>query len=141
MAGGMNISGELEGDWITVDSEWIIMENPDIIVREVLPHVSGWDVIGYDAKSLSAVETIWEGIVKKSALETTNAVKNKKVFIINANLEHCLWFIGLHYIAKWYHPELFADLDPQAVHQEYITKFQRIDYDLQKQGVFAYPEP
>ena len=45
------------------------------------------------------------------------------------------------YWAKWFHPELFADMDPQAIHQEYLTRFMRIDYDLSKHGVFAYPEP
>jgi len=42
-------------------------------------------------------------------------------------------------MAKWFHPDLFKDLDPEAIHQEYLTRFQHLDYDLGKQGVFVYP--
>ncbi len=42
-------------------------------------------------------------------------------------------------MAKWFHPELFEDLDPQAIHQEYVTEFQGLDYDLSEHGVFVYP--
>jgi iron complex transport system substrate-binding protein len=44
-------------------------------------------------------------------------------------------------MAKWFHPELFGDLDPKAIHQQYLTDFMGIDYDLNEHGVFAYPEP
>ena len=140
MAGGINVSGELDGDWITVDSEWVITENPDIIVREVLPHVSGYDAIGYEATDFSIAGTMRDELLNKSALETTEAVKSGNVYMIDSNLEQCLWFVGLHYIAKWYHPELFSDLDPAATHQEFLSRFLRIDYDVSSQGVFEYPQ-
>ena len=47
--------------------------------------------------------------------------------------------IGVAYTAKWLHPDLFEDLDPQAVHQEYIDRFQGIDFDVKEHGVFVYP--
>ena len=31
------------------------------------------------------------------------------------------------------------DIDPQAIHHEYLTRFQGLDYDLGEQGVFVYP--
>ncbi len=43
-------------------------------------------------------------------------------------------------MAKWFYPDLFEDLDPQAIHQEYLTRFQGLDYDLDEYGVFVYPE-
>jgi iron complex transport system substrate-binding protein len=42
-------------------------------------------------------------------------------------------------MAKWFHPDLFKDLDPQAIHQEYLNRFQNLDYNLDKNGVFVYP--
>ncbi|RCV65843.1 iron complex transport system substrate-binding protein [Methanophagales archaeon] len=42
------------------------------------------------------------------------------------------------YWAKWFHPELFSELDPQDIHQQYLTDFLGIDYDLDEHGVFAY---
>jgi iron complex transport system substrate-binding protein len=38
-----------------------------------------------------------------------------------------------------FHPDLFEDLNPEAVHQEYLDRFQRIDYDLNEHGIFLYP--
>ena len=49
--------------------------------------------------------------------------------------------LGYAYLAKWLHPDLFKDFDPQAIHQEYLTRFMGIDYDLDEHGVFVYPEP
>jgi len=41
--------------------------------------------------------------------------------------------------AKWLYPDLFGDLDPEQVHQEYIDRFQNVDYDLKEHGAFVYP--
>jgi len=42
------------------------------------------------------------------------------------------------YMAKWFYPDIFGDLDPQAVHQECIDTFQGIDFDVSEHGVFMY---
>ncbi|MEM0286197.1 MAG: hypothetical protein QXW34_03565, partial [Candidatus Methanomethyliaceae archaeon] len=47
--------------------------------------------------------------------------------------------LGAVYIAKILHPNLFSDMNPRDIHQEYITKWMRIDYDLKKAGTFIYP--
>ena len=47
--------------------------------------------------------------------------------------------LGAVYMSKALYPDLFTDLDPEAVHQEYITRFLRLDYSLEEQGVFLYP--
>jgi iron complex transport system substrate-binding protein len=49
----------------------------------------------------------------------------------------CRHFIGVAFLAKWLHPDLFADLDPKAIHQRYLTEFQGLDYDLNKRGVLV----
>ena len=51
------------------------------------------------------------------------------------------YFIGVAYMAKWFYPELFEDLNPKSIHQEYLTRFQGLDYDLNEHGVFVYPAP
>jgi iron complex transport system substrate-binding protein len=42
-------------------------------------------------------------------------------------------------MAKWFYPELFEDLDPEATQREYLDRFQRIEYDVDEHGVFVYP--
>jgi iron complex transport system substrate-binding protein len=140
MAGGINISRELPGDWIIVDPEWVITQNPSIIIREAFSMVSGADIVGYAAEGFSGLAAIREEIISKSALESTDAVKNDQVYIVDGSLIQSEWFLGLQYLAKWCHPDLFPDLNPQTVHQEYLRMFQRIDYDLSAQGVFVYPQ-
>jgi hypothetical protein len=34
----------------------------------------------------------------------------------------------------------FKDLDLKAIHQEYLTRFLELDYNLDDHGVFVYPE-
>jgi iron complex transport system substrate-binding protein len=52
----------------------------------------------------------------------------------------CKYFMQDLYQAKWLHPELFQDIDPKEVHEEYLQKFQGLDIDLDQKGVFVYPE-
>jgi iron complex transport system substrate-binding protein len=56
------------------------------------------------------------------------------------NMPIVAFIVGYVYFAKWFPPDLFHDLDPQAIHQEDISKLIRIDVDLSKRGVFVYPE-
>ena len=139
VAGGISISKELPGDWVTVDPEWVISKNPEIIVREVYPDVSGLEVIGYGAENADAIHALYERIMSGSALETCDAVKNKRVHLIFGGFLGREWFIGHHYLAKVFHPELVREIDPVAVHQEFLTEFLGSSYDVSEEGVFIYP--
>jgi len=48
--------------------------------------------------------------------------------------------LGLNYLAKILHPDLFSGLDPEAIHQEYIIGFQILDCDPTNHGVFVRSE-
>jgi iron complex transport system substrate-binding protein len=72
----------------------------------------------------------------------SDAVLDDRVYLYYYELINTPRFVvGAAYWAKWFHPELFSELDPQDIHQEYLTDFLGIDYDLDEQGVFVYPEP
>lgn len=43
------------------------------------------------------------------------------------------------YMAKALHPDIFDNLDPKEIHQQYLTEFQGLDYDVSEHGVFVYP--
>ncbi|MCG7850845.1 MAG: ABC transporter substrate-binding protein, partial [ANME-2 cluster archaeon] len=45
------------------------------------------------------------------------------------------YFVGVAYMAKCFHPELFENLDTQAMHEGYMERFQGMPY----QGVYVYP--
>jgi iron complex transport system substrate-binding protein len=119
-----------------VDPEWVIDQNPDIII------VGGWGTPGgYQTDDPSGMKDLRNAIINRPELTNVNAVKNGKVYAIHYDAVtgpgKCI--IGTTYYAKWLHPELFKDLDPQAIHQEYIDRFKRIDFNVYEDGVFVYP--
>ncbi|NYT10286.1 MAG: ABC transporter substrate-binding protein, partial [Methanosarcinales archaeon] len=70
----------------------------------------------------------------------TNAGKNGRIYVTYfINTLGAGDHIGVLYFAKWLYPDLFGDLDPEQVHQEYIDRFQNVDYDLKEHGAFVYP--
>jgi len=138
LAGGKNIFAEEPGEYIDVDAEAVIMRNPEIIVW-IENKAGGYEL---DAGDTAVLEGIRDRIMNREVLKHVTAVKNKRVYIItNHIIGGTRNFVGIGYLAKWFYPELFSDLDPKAVHQEYLTRFQGLDIDLDKKGVFVYPEP
>jgi len=140
MAGGINIGADLIGGWEgvlpTVDPEWVIEQNPDIIVGILL--TGG----GYETDDESVMKARYDEILETPGFDMIDAVINDRVYATHAILIYAPgpgYQIGVAYLAKLFYPELFSDLDPLAMHQEYIDRFQGIDYDVSEQGVFWYP--
>lgn len=136
-AGGRSLSRNLSGDWIGVDPEWVIEQNPSLIIRECFI-INDYPEMGYGVNDFSGVKKLKENISSQSAFKYSNAVKNDNIHLLYGDLSNDSWFISLIYLAKWFHPDLFSDLDPEKIHQEYITRFQRLDFDVSNNGVFAY---
>ncbi len=143
MAGGINIAEDLDllgqGTTFQIDPEWVIEQNPDIIVKVV----SGSKVsCGYDEDDPSEMRSVRDAIMSRPGFDNITAVKDNRVYLIVPHIcDRSCNAIGIVYMAKWFYPDLFEDLDPQATHQEYLTRFQGLDYDLDEHGVFVYPEP
>ena len=139
VAGSKNIFPDMTG---SVDPEAVIAQNPDIIVKLA----SGKDVTGYylDAGDTTEIGKVREEIMSRPELQKVKAVKNEKVYVISAYMSASgpqsgpRNFLQIVYNAKWFHPELFEDLDPKTIHQEYLTRFQGLDIDLDEKGVFVY---
>jgi iron complex transport system substrate-binding protein len=143
IVGGINIAADLPGFGFVpdVDQEWLIDQNPDIVVADI------WNVyhpgaFGYDIDDNSVANATREQIMAMDVFAGGKAVEEVRVYLYECELGNTPRFVvGIAYWAKWFHPTLFSDLDPKAIHQEYLTDFLGIDYDLDEQGVFAYPEP
>ena len=73
-------------------------------MREVYPQIVGSDVVGYEANDSSSFQQLWTGIIEDSALESTDAVTNMRVYAVLGNLLEREWFLGIQYLAKWCHP-------------------------------------
>ncbi|MGH4037669.1 MAG: ABC transporter substrate-binding protein [Sphaerochaeta sp.] len=134
-AGGKSISANLPGDWITVDPEWLIEQDPNSIVREYYI-TDDTPIMGYSVNDKPKAKEVLERIIGQAAIADTQAVKTNNVSMIYGDIFEDSWFIGISYLAKYFHPDLFEDLNPIQIQQEYITRFQGLKYDLNKQGVF-----
>jgi iron complex transport system substrate-binding protein len=137
--GGYDIFNGASG---SVNPEEVVAQNPDIIVKLVSYSEAG----GYqlDADDAAGLEAIRDELMNRPELQNVNAVKTGNVYIITTEISStysnsCRSFLQVAYNAKWFHPDLFEDLDPQAIHQEYLSRFQGLDIDLDEKGVFVYP--
>jgi iron complex transport system substrate-binding protein len=133
LAGGVNIAHNLTGGtggmYPTVDLEWVVIENPQIIFTWGSPG-------GYYATNETEMKDLWTSIVDSNELSQVSAAKDKRVYLMTTEIaSRPRWFVGLAYLAKWFNPDQFEDLDPEAIHKEYLEKFQGVGY----QGIFVYP--
>ncbi|NPE27845.1 ABC transporter substrate-binding protein [Methanococcoides sp. SA1] len=142
-AGGRNIAGDLPFAFSEVDSEWLLEQEMDSII------IMCWGikysgVFGYtvDDPEFARGEgpKIRNEFMDMDVFSHSDAVKNGNVFLLHSDLlctpRH---IVAIAYMAKWFHPELYPDLDPEAIHQEYIDRFVGEAYDLSDAGLFAYP--
>ncbi|WP_292395675.1 ABC transporter substrate-binding protein [Methanoculleus sp. UBA303] len=138
LAGGRNIFGENPVEYPVVDPEAVISRNPDVIVKIVGAGELAFG--GYGDDDRSSFETVCRTIGNRPVWDRISAVRDGRVHIIHSDvIGGPEYFIGTAYLAKWFYPDLFTDLDPRAVHQQYLEEFQHLDYDLDEHGTFVYP--
>ena len=137
-AGGNNLGENLNSTTgvAEVDREWIMSQNPDVIIGSV-NHAT--DKAGYSADETAAfgyMHMIRDKLMVDYAIKETNAAAQDRVYIICGDLNTGpMQAAGTAFMAKILHPELFEDLDPEAILKEYFEKWQGIPY----QGVYIYP--
>ena len=137
LAGGKNLAEDLSGIYPIVDAEWVLDQNPDVIVKFVMGYTREEEV-GYTVSSPTMAEETIKEVFCRPGWNHIDAVENKRVYL-------CSWciscspryIIGAAYLAKGFYPEKFQDLNPEEIHKEYFDKFLHIDY----QGIWFYPPP
>ncbi len=138
MAGGRNIAAEaVSGASGDVNPEFVIEQNPDVIVFTCNNNFpSGQRVaIGYTVDSDAEAKAALMELVSRPGWENLNAVKSGRVYLVHHGLSHghIFEFVCLQYIAKWLHPELFSDLNPEESMKEFYERFMPLPY----RGVWA----
>jgi iron complex transport system substrate-binding protein len=128
IAGGNNIAGNIPAQYPKVSWEWVITQNPDVIIKEVPRTYLG---VTDEAREMR------EEVMNRAGAQNVSAVRNGSVYILNRKMDYGLEdVVGLTYWAKIFHPD--ADLDPAGVYREYLEEFQGIEYPEDK--MVAYPE-
>ncbi|MDX0403718.1 ABC transporter substrate-binding protein [Sinorhizobium medicae] len=139
-AGGVNMAKDIiPGTFGTVNPEQVIASNPDQIIItggnwEGYVPGGAWVGVGYGADEKEAQLKL-EALTKRPAFTGVKAVKDSNV--------HAIWhqfynnpyqFVAIQQMAKWLHPDLFKDLDPEATFKELHERFLPLPY---KSGYFV----
>lgn len=136
-AGVINIAADLPDETTVVSAEWIMEQNPDVIIAGVI----GKDYSGYNAdpkKSLENLRAMQETLISDRAFRHTRAGKEKRVLVCAQDLKQGpAYVIELAHMAKFIFPDRFPDLDPEGMAKEYYEQW----CGLPLQGVFVYPAP
>lgn len=140
VTGSINIAADLpsQGGWVpAVDPEWLAPQEIDVLVVGD-PQPGGYGLMVEDTSGLAAHRS---KVMALPVFAEDSAVKNARVYMLaDVFFGTPRFIVGFAYLAKWFHPDLFEDLDPRALHQEYYSRFLGADVDLRNKGVFVYPE-
>lgn len=129
-AGGQNIAADvLPGATGQVNLEYLIQRNPDVYIATGGAHAIGKGLaIGTYVSQADARDAL-ASIVAEKGISTLAAVTNRRV--------HGLWhhfynsplnILAVEAFAKWFHPELFADVDPDKTLAEINEKFLAVPF-------------
>ena len=134
IAGGINLAKDIiPGTFGTVNPEQIIASNPDQVIVTGANwelYVPGGDWVGVGPGADKALATSkLQKLMHRPAFTDITAVKTGNV--------HAIWhqfynnpyqFVAIQQIAKWLHPDLFKDLDPEATFKELHERFLPVEY-------------
>lgn len=129
-AGGLNVAADLGNEsnsYPDVSPEWVVETDPDVILQ------SEPSTKEYTEDDLAKLR---EEIISRPELQTVKAVENGQVFVMSGKITSGIRaIVGELYLAKWLHPQLFEDVDPDSVHRELVKTF----YGLDLEGAYALP--
>jgi iron complex transport system substrate-binding protein len=138
MAGGLNIAKDLTGSYPEVEPEWVIEQDPDVIIK--YPMGAKYQG-GFGKTETKPFEEMRNEIMERPGFDQIKAVREGRVYILSQIVKGgAFGNVGICYLAKLFYPELFADLDPEAYLKEMTEKYLGLNFEEVK-GVFVYPCP
>lgn len=129
--GGVNIAAGQEGTSVDVPAEQVLAANPDFIIMSGCLQSDDTDnvVMGYGADRELAREHL-EAYKSRDGWSSLNAVKNNNMGAIYHDLSrHIFDFAGAQFLAKTLHPDLFADIDPEANLAKFFSDYMPVELD------------
>ncbi|MDD1729657.1 MAG: ABC transporter substrate-binding protein [Methanospirillum sp.] len=133
-AGVINIAAHAVGPSGTIDTEWIMKENPDVILGLAYKG-------GYNTDNITDLKDQYDEIMQLPLLQNSSAIRNNRVYIIGFRFTNGPTYpAAFATMAKWMYPELFRDLNPEEIHQEYVNRFLGSNYTVSDHGVYYYPK-
>jgi iron complex transport system substrate-binding protein len=127
--GGLNVAEDLPGSLVYVSREWILEEDPDVILYSRVSSSGEIPMIeDYE-------DTVKGTILSEPGFSDLAAVRDGRLYLFDISMASGLTEIVTYLqFAQWFHPQLFADVDPEAVHREIFEKY----FDMELEGTWAY---
>ena len=130
-SGGDNIAEEIVERTAKIDPEYLLARNPDHIVisGSFWENSPGSVRLGYHAVEEESLRLL-KGYTERSGWKTLKAVKNDNVYsIYHGFCFHIYNFVAVQALAKWFHPDLFPDLDPEKSLKDFHARFMPVEYE------------
>ena len=137
IAGGVSIFEDATPEYPIVSPEEILVKNPDVIVKLIGSGELAFG--GYEDNDTSNAQEVYTTITTRAGWQSLDAVKDGHVYILSNDIfGGPEYILGTLYLAKWLYPEELWDINPEDVHQKYISEFQHLDFDVEDNGVFVW---
>lgn len=135
-AGGRNFgSGLIPGNSGTVSLEYLLTNQPDIYVGTAIGSAATMDktprrvVMGPGIRPELARASFARSL-GRTGIADLEAVRAGRAYALWHHFFHSPFnVVAVQVMAKWFHPELFADLDPAATYRDLLARFQPLPFD------------
>jgi len=101
-------------EWPIVISEWVINQDPDIIIKRR----------GINADTNATLKETYASFVNRPGYNQMSAISENRLYIYEGSLiSSPRAVVGLVYLAKAFYPDQFSDVDPDLIRREYVQNF------------------
>lgn len=122
-AGGVNVFASLPGHTTHVSMEAIIGENPDILMFDGITFDIGFNHYDSGNKCRSHMNLIAE----RDGFDSVSAIADNKMIIMSGEFAGPMMIHGLPTLAKYFHPNLFEDVDTEQILDDYFQHYHGIE--------------
>lgn len=127
-ARGHNISIDIMNESGKIAPEYLLKTNPDFVLFST--------ALGYLDVSNSKAPKLINEAINRTGWDGLNAVKNKEVHaLFHDHSRTPFAFYPTLYLAKTFYPELMEDVNPDAILEEFYSKFMLVKYE---DGTWSY---
>ncbi|MEW6034318.1 MAG: ABC transporter substrate-binding protein [Chloroflexota bacterium] len=129
-SGGMNIAEAVVERMAPINPEYLLKVNPEVIIisGSRWPETPDAMALGYYANPEESRQLLG-AFTERPGWNTLNAVRNERVHgIFHGFCFRIYNFAAIQAFAKWFYPDEFKDIDPEADLREFHDKFLPVDY-------------
>ena len=134
LAGGRNIAaGLIPGTFGTVNPEQVVAAQPEMVIVTG----SNWRLFAPDGAWVGVGPGADQDLARARLRKLMDRPAYRTLDVARSGRVHAIWhqfydspyqFVAIQALAKWLHPDLFADLDPDATFREFHQRFLPVDY-------------